>query len=615
MTSSVKRARRSWLTHHNHDHVSRRSIALSVVGEDLSTFRTLLDSRGEWHNLHKLLFKDIKDPSIRERILAHIANNNPVALYRQQINEYHTCARIKGGLPATAVPATNTAPPAANEEVSTSTSTSTPPSDGLAPAVGLVAPPPPAKPIETATTTTLLKILSDIDDTLFCSGGPPAGADKRLPKHTLYPGVLCFYRELDLATDSDVQRCVDAGHAITLAQLRGLTVASSSSLNDAVVAASALPASSWTDDELSFEHSMRELAECEDELELELQAGAMFSVSESSASASNLEPDDAAAAAAVRSQASEGADNAWQDWLEAEHGFLMSDEEDDRTHSACGDSGDSGDSGDDEDEDEDDELSLAMSPVLAVVPATERERETPPTLLPATPPSLQRSSPIQQLSPPLPPPPPRPLFAPRLLAHGNLTFLSARPHLYKGFSERASYQSFKTMLGSHGMHTIPNLLPGDVASSAPVLVGKMRSVASKKFSNFQQYAALYPEYSFTFIGDNGQGDVDAGLLMLRHYGGQVKAVFIHRVVPVAPAVVASASDEKLFYCNTYVEAALLACCCSLISTESVYRVAKAALQDLAAIAPKLKPKHQSGFAQVRESRRVRLRSTTDDHER
>jgi hypothetical protein len=39
-------------------------------------------------------------------------------------------------------------------------------------------------------------------------------------------------------------------------------------------------------------------------------------------------------------------------------------------------------------------------------------------------------------------------FIPKLLGHGNLTFLSARPHIYKGFSERASYQKFKTMLGA-----------------------------------------------------------------------------------------------------------------------------------------------------------------------
>lgn len=43
----------------------------------------------------------------------------------------------------------------------------------------------------------LVKVLSDIDDTLYCSGGMfPAGADKRFAKHQIYPGVLALFREL-----------------------------------------------------------------------------------------------------------------------------------------------------------------------------------------------------------------------------------------------------------------------------------------------------------------------------------------------------------------------------------------------------------------------------------
>eukprot|EP00595_Chromulina_sp_UTEXLB2642_P002662 CAMPEP_0196763812 /NCGR_PEP_ID=MMETSP1095-20130614/4828_1 /TAXON_ID=96789 ORGANISM="Chromulina nebulosa, Strain UTEXLB2642" /NCGR_SAMPLE_ID=MMETSP1095 /ASSEMBLY_ACC=CAM_ASM_000446 /LENGTH=754 /DNA_ID=CAMNT_0042117865 /DNA_START=259 /DNA_END=2520 /DNA_ORIENTATION=+ len=43
------------------------------------------------------------------------------------------------------------------------------------------------------------KILSDVDDTLICSGGSyPAGVDTSYPSKAIYPGVLAFYRELDL---------------------------------------------------------------------------------------------------------------------------------------------------------------------------------------------------------------------------------------------------------------------------------------------------------------------------------------------------------------------------------------------------------------------------------
>lgn len=43
-----------------------------------------------------------------------------------------------------------------------------------------------------------IKLLSDVDDTLYCSGGSfPAGSDTRYPRHALYPGVLALYEELD----------------------------------------------------------------------------------------------------------------------------------------------------------------------------------------------------------------------------------------------------------------------------------------------------------------------------------------------------------------------------------------------------------------------------------
>jgi hypothetical protein len=44
----------------------------------------------------------------------------------------------------------------------------------------------------------LLKIVSDIDDTLMCSGGHwPAGCDRRYPRKCIYPGALAFFKELD----------------------------------------------------------------------------------------------------------------------------------------------------------------------------------------------------------------------------------------------------------------------------------------------------------------------------------------------------------------------------------------------------------------------------------
>lgn len=48
-----------------------------------------------------------------------------------------------------------------------------------------------------ARSTEPVKILSDIDDTMICTGGSFGCYDVRYPWGTVYPGVLSFYRELD----------------------------------------------------------------------------------------------------------------------------------------------------------------------------------------------------------------------------------------------------------------------------------------------------------------------------------------------------------------------------------------------------------------------------------
>lgn len=51
-----------------------------------------------------------------------------------------------------------------------------------------------------------LQVVSDIDDTLMCSGGFwPAGRDTRYPKKCMYPGALTFYSELDIGYKTKIQ--------------------------------------------------------------------------------------------------------------------------------------------------------------------------------------------------------------------------------------------------------------------------------------------------------------------------------------------------------------------------------------------------------------------------
>lgn len=52
----------------------------------------------------------------------------------------------------------------------------------------------------------MTQVVSDIDDTLMCSGGFwPAGRDTRYPKRCQYPGALTFYSELDIGYNSKIQ--------------------------------------------------------------------------------------------------------------------------------------------------------------------------------------------------------------------------------------------------------------------------------------------------------------------------------------------------------------------------------------------------------------------------
>ena len=41
---------------------------LKTKGDDLSDLKSLTDAKGDFHSIHKLVYKDIKDASIREEV-------------------------------------------------------------------------------------------------------------------------------------------------------------------------------------------------------------------------------------------------------------------------------------------------------------------------------------------------------------------------------------------------------------------------------------------------------------------------------------------------------------------------------------------------------------------
>jgi hypothetical protein len=121
-----------------------RNIILKTSGDDLSNLKTFTDGKGDFHSLHKLVFNDIRDYQIRNDILNHIKREAGVQTAHMRLG---TKKSMRRRLQA------------------------------------------------------WRKVLSDVDDTLYSSGGRyPAGIDERYPRHVLYPGVLSFYRELDMGT-------------------------------------------------------------------------------------------------------------------------------------------------------------------------------------------------------------------------------------------------------------------------------------------------------------------------------------------------------------------------------------------------------------------------------
>lgn len=148
----------------------------STFGDDLSELKSMQDSLGDIQSTHKLIFQDLTDEAIRERILDHFLAEGLVQVaHRTLMASGHFKHIIGLGEKRRCVPeqlrflCQNTQ----NGKV-----------EGNSYSGRLCG-------------HAWLKILTDMDDTLVSSGGRfPAGIDTRYARHTPYPGVTAFYREL-----------------------------------------------------------------------------------------------------------------------------------------------------------------------------------------------------------------------------------------------------------------------------------------------------------------------------------------------------------------------------------------------------------------------------------
>lgn len=156
------------------------SLLLSCHGDRLSELKSMQDTAGDVHSMHKLVFQDVVDQDRRQQILDHfLCEGMSQVAHRVLMASDHFRDLACRGKARQCVP----------EELRWLQD---------AEAVG--------ESGESSDITsysgkgcghTWLKIITDMDDTLTCSGGRwPAGLDGRYSKGSVYPGVTAFYREL-----------------------------------------------------------------------------------------------------------------------------------------------------------------------------------------------------------------------------------------------------------------------------------------------------------------------------------------------------------------------------------------------------------------------------------
>jgi hypothetical protein len=144
------------LSAHKKSETYVKNIILATRIDDLTELKSLMDSKLDINSTHHLIFVEIRSEEVKQHILNHIRKEAAVLGAHGKIRSRLSIDRL-----------------------------------------GRYA---------------WKKILSDVDDTLLCSAGSyPAGIDKSYPRKSLYPGVLSFYRELDIGVTSNKEESWEKG--------------------------------------------------------------------------------------------------------------------------------------------------------------------------------------------------------------------------------------------------------------------------------------------------------------------------------------------------------------------------------------------------------------------
>lgn len=114
-----------------------------------------------------------------------------------------------------------------------------------------------------------------------------------------------------------------------------------------------------------------------------------------------------------------------------------------------------------------------------------------------------------------------------MIVPNYITILSATPNI--GKTSRFFHPVLREILGSNysflqGAETYDKIRQSVALSTLSV---NNNVVGNKKAQRFKEYASIFPEYKYIFIGDNGQGDVIAGKKINKISKDSI--VFIHNI--------------------------------------------------------------------------------------
>mmetsp|Transcript_5540 Transcript_5540/g.15669 ORF Transcript_5540/g.15669 Transcript_5540/m.15669 type:complete len:757 (+) Transcript_5540:1428-3698(+) len=476
-----------------------RDIILRTTGVQLTYFKAYIDDGGDYHSMYKLMYNDLQW-EIREQVEKHI-RVQAEGLMRQM-----RALEIQGPKPP-----------------------------------GIV-----------------LKILSDVDDTVFSSGGSfPAGVDVRYPRKSYYPGVLALYSAMDRHFARKF------GHLLSMLDGGSLATLRNEALNEGD---SGVGGVGGVGGDISGDIS--------GETDVSLAAGVAIS---SNSNEVNVDTGDG----------------------------------------------------------------TNRTPTIQV---PKQSRHMPPA---SSMPSLR--IPVSSLTSLAPPPSPEyfmlgDLRTPREGAYSlaamnkvgalgaapahqegsNLVLLSARPESYKGLTESESYRKYFEPLVIRGdLDTSPTMLLGSLDSGPKALIklffgssdqfksktatdALYQQLATKKLSRFKEYAALYPEATFVYVGDNGQGDVlcAEALANNRDIRSRLMACFIHKVASAMSTLSifrkheSSSEDIQLLWREkgihlkkTHLGMARTAYELNLIGIDDLRKIAHSAVGEFSRIAARYEGRH------------------------